>query len=368
MKTQLITWAHALHQIPEIGLQEYETTKYLMKELTQMGYNPQQCLDTGCYVYIDQKKDKTIAFRSDIDGLAIKEESCHPTPSTRQGFMHACGHDGHMAMLLGLAKSLKDKVLPYNVLLIFQPAEEYPGGARLIVEEGILEKCNVKAIFGFHLSPSVNKGEITFRSGPMMAECGELNITVTGKSAHAGLPHEGVDTLLVSSQLINHYQSIITKRISPTEPALIHIGQMYSGTARNIVSEKTEMHGTIRVFSEEMFDKVVSEMKAINEGLERMHGCRIELSCPPMYPPVINDEKLSQWLLTILHVNSLNEPVMLAEDFSFYQKEIPGVFMFLGTKTEDYQYPLHSSHFYFEEDILEKGLETYLKIINTIEL
>jgi len=368
MRKQLKKWANDLHQIPEIGLEEYQTTNYLMNELKKMGYDPLQCLDTGCYVYIDHKKEKTLAFRSDIDGLSIQEESCHPCPSKRVGYMHACGHDGHMAMLLGFAKAIINKELPYNVLLIFQPAEEYPGGALPFLKKGIFKKYNVSAVFGFHLSPSVDFGEVTFKEGPMMAECGALDIEISGKSAHAGLPQDGLDTILVASQLIQMYPTIITKKLSPTEPALIHIGQFLGGSARNIVCETVNLHGTIRAYSEDVFNLLVEEMEKMNQAMEIFHGCQIKLSCPPMYPAVINDEDLSQQLFSILNAKKLKEPVMLAEDFSYYQQEVPGVFMFLGTKTSEHSSPLHASTFYFDESVLEIGVNTYLDIIHHIKI
>lgn len=368
MKEQLKIWASSLHQIPEIGLKEFKTTAYLKNELEKMGYQPQSCLETGCYVYIDAKKDKTIAFRSDIDGLSIQEESCHAYPSMHQGFMHACGHDGHMAMLLGLAKALKNQELSYNVLLIFQPAEEFPGGAKLLVEKGLLKQYHVDAIFGFHLSPSYPLGEVAFKSGAMMAQCGELNVTIIGKSAHAGTPHEGVDALLIASELVSMYSSIITKQIKPSELALIHIGELHSGSARNVVASKAIMRGTVRAFSEDTFERLVNQIKKLHQGFESMYDCHIETECVPMYPPVINDEHLSDKLFNFLNVTKMKEPVMLAEDFSFYQKEVPGVFLFLGTKTDMNQSPLHSSTFYFDDNVLEIGVNTYLDILKHIQL
>ena len=197
-------WRQELHQIPELGLQEFKTSKYLKDELTKMGYEPISILDTGVLVYLDNHQDKTLAFRSDMDALKISEQTNCSFTSCHNGYMHACGHDGHMAALLGLAKKLKEQPLKWkhNILLIFQPAEESPGGAKLIVEAGILKQYNVRAIFGLHLMPTIEAGKIACRPGPLMAQNGELDVTITGKSAHAGLYHLGIDSIMIASQII----------------------------------------------------------------------------------------------------------------------------------------------------------------------
>jgi len=368
MQTSLKKWRDDLHQIPEAGLKEVKTTAYLMRELKKMGYDPQKCLNTGCYVYIDMKAEKTIAFRSDIDGLEVNECSDHPTPSKHPGMMHACGHDGHMACLLGLAKALQEKTPIYNVLLIFQPAEEHPGGARLIVESGLLEKYHVSAIFGLHLMPSVEAGKIGLKEGPLMAQCGELDVKITGRGSHAGMPQLGIDTIMIASQLMNMYHTILTRSISPLQNAIIHIGQIEGGTARNSVAEVTSIHGTIRAYDENIFNYITAMIRKMNDAMADIYHCSIETSCPPLYPPVINDRKLCAQMFNFMDVIHLTEPLMLAEDFSFYQKAVPGVFMFLGTKTKKYHASLHAAQFNFDPEVLQRGVEAYLEILDHIKL
>lgn len=369
---QIKKWRQELHQIPELGLQEYKTSNYLKTELIKMGYQPISILETGVLVYIDNGYDKTLAFRSDIDALKIKEQTGCSFASKHEGYMHACGHDGHMTALLGLAKKLKDcpNSFKQNILLIFQPAEEAPGGAKLLVEEGILDKYQVKAIFGLHLMPTIEEGKIACRPGPLMAQNGELDVTVTGKSAHAGLYHLGVDAIVIASSIICQYQSIISRIISPVESCVINIGEISGGTVRNIVADKTTFKGTVRTYSEAVFKKITDTMQAINHGMEESYGCKIEFSCPPMYPPVLNDYDLYRQFINLAGKNyeELKEPLMLAEDFAFYQKEVPGIFFYVGTNSAKYSSGLHTETFNFNEEVLVQAIELYYSLATKIEL
>lgn len=369
---QIKKWRQELHQIPELGLQEYKTANYLKAELIKMGYQPISILETGILVYIDNGYDKTLAFRSDIDALKIKEQTNCSFMSKHEGYMHACGHDGHMAALLGLAKKLKDSPnsFEHNILLIFQPAEEAPGGAKLLVEEGILNKYQVKAIFGLHLMPTIDEGKIACRPGPLMAQNGELDVTVIGKSAHAGLYHLGVDSIVIASSIICQYQNIISRIISPVESCVINIGEINGGTVRNIVADKTTFKGTVRTYSESVFKKITDTMQAINHGMEESYGCKIEFSCPPMYPPVLNDYDLYRQFINLVDKNyeELKEPLMLAEDFAFYQKEVPGIFFYVGTKTAKYLSGLHTETFNFNEEVLVQAVELYHRLASKIKL
>lgn len=367
MKDLLKQWRRDLHQIPELGLQEFQTAAYLRHELEKMGYKWETIVDTGTIVYIDYHQKETIAFRSDIDALAMNEHNEVEYASKTKGMMHACGHDGHMSALLGLAKRLKDSNddFGYNILLIFQPAEESPGAARLVVETGILKKYHVKAIFGMHLMPLIDEGKIACKSGPLMAMCGEIDVHIHGKGAHAGLPQNGIDSIMVASQAIQQYQTLVSRRISPFCPVVIHIGKIMAGTARNSVASEAVMNGTLRCYDENLFMQITNDMDDIHQGLEKAYGCHIEWSCPPLYPPVINHDYLYQFVKALVKKEDyidIKEPLMLAEDFSFYQKSIPGLFFFLGTKTEQYQSGLHTETFNFNENILEKAVDLYYEI------
>ena len=365
-------WRRELHQIPELGLEEYKTTDYLERELISMGYKCDRILETGLVVFIDYKQNETIAFRSDIDALRVDEKTNCDYTSLHDGLMHACGHDGHMATLLGLAKYLKDsnqRTFSKNILLIFQPAEESPGAARLLMEKGIKDKYNLVEIYGMHLMPSIDEGIIACKSGPLMSECGELYVTVHGKDAHVGLYHKGIDSIMITTLLINQYQLILSRQVDPLENALIHVGKIQGGTTGNSVAAKTSVVGTLRTFDEKLFVDITTKMKKINKAFEEAYGVKVDFHCEPMYPPVINDDNLYNKfvLLGFKNYQELKRPLMLGEDFSFYQREIPGIFFFLGTKTEEYASGLHTDTFNFNEAVLMQGLEVYLKIIDQIK-
>lgn len=369
---QIRTWRRHLHAIPEIGFQEYKTSKYLYEELEKMGYHPLKITETGIAVYLDFHKEKTLAFRSDIDALEIEEQTGVSFKSTHQGKMHACGHDGHMSALLGFAKRLKEikEPLNYNILLLFQPAEESPGAARLVVESGVLEKYHVKAIFGMHLMPMIEEGKIACKSGPLMAMCGEMDVTIHGQGAHAGLPQEGIDSIMIANHAYMQYQTMISRHISPFSPVIFNIGEIHGGTARNSVATQTCMHGTLRCYDESLFHKMTQEIQAIHDGLMKSYNCQIEWSCPPMYPPVMNHQSLYQQLKACVDPSTyieLDEPLMLAEDFAFYQKAIPGVFFFVGTKCQEYQSGLHTDTFDFHEEVLETAVDLYEKLARNIK-
>lgn len=365
MKTEdLIKWRRDLHQIPELGLQEYQTKAYLKKQLEEMGYNPCDLLETGLYVYLDQGKKHTIAFRTDMDALPITEKNDCDFVSKHPGVMHACGHDGHMSAMLGFAKRLSEEEHHFdvNILLIFQPAEEAPGAAKMIVETGLLDKYHVKAIYGIHLMPTLDEGVIASKSGPLMAECGEIDVTIHGLDAHAGLPQLGVDAIMIASVLLNQYQQILTRMKTPFAPAIINIGEIHGGQARNSVASSVSMHGTVRTYSDEIFAKLMEHIEAIHQGAEKAYGCQIDWSCPPMYPPVLNNPILFHDASQAYPIQELDTPLMLAEDFAFYQKAIPGLFVFVGTRSPRYSSGLHTDRFNFDELVLVKAIDMYMAI------
>ncbi|MEI6857951.1 amidohydrolase [Psychrilyobacter sp.] len=358
-----------LHEIPELGYMEKKTQAYLLEEIKKMGYEPKIICETGIYVYLDGGSEETYGFRTDIDGLPILEETGATYSSKHKGFMHACGHDGHMATLLGFMDYLKDKKLKKNILLIFQPAEEGPGGAKNIVKSGILEKYNVKGIFGLHLFPKLEEGIIGCKAGGFMAKAAEINIVIKGKSGHGGQPHLGIDSIQVAGKMLEGFNLITSKFVAPFDPTIIAIGKIDGGTIRNIIPEMTRMEGTIRASSTETFNFITSKIRDIARGMELSYGVEIEIELAEGYPPVINDKKYYSVLEDVVRGDEKLkfeeiDPEMLAEDFGFYQEITRGLFFFVGTKNEKLGYveSLHNSKFNFDEKVLENGLRVYTGI------
>ncbi|MGB4589863.1 MAG: M20 family metallopeptidase, partial [Clostridiaceae bacterium] len=335
-----------LHQIPEISFDLPKTSQYVKEKLEAFGYEPQSVAHTGWIAVIKGKSEEAVAFRSDMDALMVTEETGAEFASLHQGKMHACGHDGHMAMLLGFAKYLKSlDVLEKTVVLIFQPAEESPGGARIIMETGVLQALNVQKIYGFHLYPGLPEGIIGLAKGPMMARSGEFDIKVEGQSSHGGQPHLGIDAILAATQIISGAQTIISRNMDPLEPVVVNIGTIQAGEARNIVAGTAEMTGTIRSYNDEVYFSIKEKLKGICDGVMYMTGAKVSLEIRDFYPPVVNDEGLVEALKKKFPEEryEILKPLMTAEDFSYYQQEFRGVFMMLGTKREDrgWTYPLH---------------------------
>lgn len=357
-----------LHQIPELGLDCTLTSNYLQNELIAMGYSPLVMAQTGVIVYKQGKTNTTIGFRADMDGLSVKEESGVDFASKHLNNMHACGHDGHMAMLLGLAKYCSDKEFNVSILFIFQPAEEGPGGAQVLIDEGLFKSYPTSALFGLHLYPNLTQGKLALLSGPMMAQTNEFDCIIHGKSAHGAQPHLGVDAIVLQAELIQSFQSIVSRSVNPLEPAVLTVGTIHGGEARNIIAQKVILEGTIRCFNPDVFNVIQARMLELTHALSHRNDCSIELIFKSSYPPVINPKQL--YALTDKLFDSSEkeviQPMMFAEDFSFYQKEVPAFFAMLGTRNADkmFIHPLHSCYFNFDESVLEVGLNYYIRLLN----
>ena len=362
-----------LHQIPELGFCEFQTSAYLKEQLKKLGYEVYSTAKTGILAYRKGVSEECIAFRSDMDGLSITEETNVDFASTIEGQMHACGHDGHMSILLGFATYVSTlSSLKKSLLFIFQPAEEGPGGAEVIVKEGILKRFNVKSIFGLHIYPEIEEGKFGLRPGAMTAQTGELDLMIEGVGGHGAMPHKSNDALIVAAQLINSYQSIISRNLNPIEAGVLTIGTINGGERRNIIAQKVELTGTIRAFSEDVYEMIKKRMNEINHGLELMFNVKVSTQLTDMYPSIMNDpslfdlisqSKLGEHLIEI-------DPMMIAEDFSYYQKEVPGLFFMLGSRNEalGYTYPLHHAKFNFSERVMVDGIKLYDEVCQLLDV
>jgi amidohydrolase len=360
-----------IHLNPELGMEEFETSRTIKEYFEGFGTGVRtDLLETSVVVDIKgQGGDKCYAFRADMDALPVEEQTGLEFSSTRRGVMHACGHDGHVAILAGLGRYLlenKDKLI-HNVRLIFQPAEEGPGGALPLVKAGVLEDPKVDGIFGLHLYPDLREGRVGLRAGPMMAQTRELYIEIYGESSHGAQPHKGRDAVVAAAHMVTAYQSIVSRSVDPMEPALFTIGRVTAGERVNIIAKKARIEGTMRTFREEDYNLVLNRIKAITEGIGKAFGCETSIEFGYGLPAVVNDQELSGLVCAAAGTQNTDiiDPVMLAEDFSHYQRSVPGVFFMLGTRNEDrgYVHPLHSCYYNFSEDVLTAGIEMYVSIL-----
>lgn len=372
-KEEIIKIRRDLHQIPETGFEEFKTSEYIKNKLLSLGYNVEPVAKTGLLAYKKGLSSKRpICFRTDIDALNLVEKTDLDFAS-KNGNMHACGHDGHMSILLGFAIYLsKLETINRDVILLFQPGEENAGGADYVLMDENFKKYNTEAIFGLHIQPELEEGKIGSKSGPMMAQTIELNITVIGKSSHGAQPHKGIDAIYVASQLINSYQSIISRSKNPLEPGVLTIGKITGGTARNLIAEEVKLEGTLRSFNMNVYEEVRKRIVDVSKGLEQMYNAQINVDFVDFCPPVVNDSKLYNSFKELFNDDEFVtiEPMTISEDFGFYQLEIPGLFFMLGSRNEQlgYVYPLHSTNFNFNEDILIRGVETYIKVAKKFEI
>lgn len=354
-----------IHKNPELSFEEYETCKLIQRHLNELGVENKVIGKTGVVALIG-KGDKCVGLRADIDALPIDEETGLEFSSVNEGVMHACGHDMHTTMLLGAAEILKGMEDELNgvVKLIFQPGEEkLPGGASILIEEGVLENPKVDAIFGQHIYPGESEGVISLNSGPVMGAPDELYFTIRGKSTHAAQPHLGHDPIVAASQLIIHFQTLMTKYKDPIEAGVLSITSIKGGNATNIIPDEVKLMGTLRSFNEEWRLQMHKLIEENSKALCQMYGCEIEVEIKKGYPPVINDEKLTELTRSnsnmIVGTDSTIDflPKMWGEDFAYYGKNIPATFWFTGVRPLDQEDmpALHNSRLNPSENAMPIG-------------
>ncbi len=354
-----------LHQIPEIANQEFLSKQYILEVLTKCNCEIIEVLETGVMAYFQKGCNQTVAFRADMDGLPVQEVSDLPYRSKHEGRMHACGHDAHMAILLGFAEELSqmnEDEFQNNILLIFQPAEETIGGAKRICETGVFKKTNTIAIFGIHMHPILAKGYVGSKSGPFMASASEVDVIVSGKSSHCAEAHLGVDPIEIAAQLLLQFYEIERKLNQQEKMCVFKFGYFQAGTVRNILPQQAILKGSARAFNEKHFAELVENAQLRCQEMSENYGCEIEFNYNEGYPPLINDDNLFRYVSNqISDFVTFEQPFNIAEDFSFYCKEIPGCFLYLGTGKN---IALHNCAFDIDEDVLQVGVDTYLRLMN----
>lgn len=364
LKDRVKKFRRDLHQIPELRLELPKTKEYITRVLEPLPCTLSFLTQSSVIAFFDAGKKKSVAFRSDMDALPVKEDNQCSYTSLTVGNMHACGHDGHMAMLLGFAIELSKyyKELDHNIVLIFQPGEESPGGAKPLCETGFLQTYNVKRIFAFHLWPMLDSAVIATRKNEFMSHASEVNIDIEGKSAHCARYQEGIDALEVAAQFIVDAYTMEKQELSKEVYRLLRFGKLTSGTVRNVVANHARIEGSLRSFQESTHQFMKERLYEIAKSYEEKAGVRFHFDINEGYPAVINDEPLVTYIMKELEddkIVMLNKPEMIGEDFSYYQQIVPGMFFFLGTGTG---ISLHASTFDFNEEILMKGIETYIKL------
>ena len=383
IEAKVIAWRRHVHQHPELSNRELQTAKLVADHMRALGMEVQTGVaKTGVVGLLKGgKPGPVVALRADMDALPVTEESTLPFKSTvkteylgqQVGVMHACGHDAHVAILMGVAEVLAGvrEQLPGTVKFIFQPAEEGPppgeeGGAPLMVREGVLENPKPAAIFGLHVISGIPAGMLTYRAGPLMASADWLYITVKGKQTHGAWPWSGIDPVITSAQIITGLQNIVARQIDVSkEPAVVTVATINGGTRKNIIPDQVEMTGTIRSFDEGMRQDIHARIKHISESIAEANHAHAEVRVDKAVPVTVNDPALTERMLpTLKRIGGAggsmqNSRVMVAEDFSYFQEKIPGLFYFLGVTPRDQDMaaaaPNHSPRFHMDESALLQG-------------
>ena len=361
---ELTDYRIALHRAAETGQHLPKTKKIITSCLENLCCFLEFPWESAVTAFFDFGFDSTIALRADMDGLPVTEKTGLDFCSENKNTMHACGHDGHMAMLLDVAQRLsRSDIHPKsNVLLIFQPAEETTGGAKPILDTGLFEKYNVKNIFGMHLIPDLPKSRLYTRSGALMAKSCEITVDICGTSVHIARYKEGADALAAAAFFLTRLYDEAEK-LKDIKYKLLRFGKSQSGSVRNAVSAFTHLEGSLRCFDEKDFLTLYDLTEKTAKSTDKLYSTNTTITLNQGYPPLINDSCLVSRLAQILEIDMLSEPRMITDDFSWYLKKVPGVYIFLGTGTG---IDLHSPEFDFDISVLETGVSAYKKIIENL--
>jgi len=377
----LIEIRRDLHAHPELGYEELRTSGVIQRELQTAGVEAVSGMagGTGVLGHLPGEGELAVGLRADMDALPIQENNDIPYCSSVSGKMHACGHDGHMTVLLGamrvLAGLAKERTLPRPVTFVFQPAEEGGAGGRRMVEDGCLDGSRlgkpVQNMFGLHGWPLMPVGLVGSRPGPLLAAADMFKVTIEGTDAHAALPHLGVDPIVAGSAVVSAAQTICSRNTDPVDAVVVSVTQFHGGTSHNIIPGRVELQGTVRTLNEATQARTVQRLKEIVEGVSASYGCTGRLDYEYGYPATLNDpvavdvfRETVGATLGEQRVHEVPAPFMGGEDFSFYGQVVPSCFFFLGLKAEgEGRVPnLHQNNFNFNEDALAVGIEAFVQL------
>ncbi|KJH70379.1 M20 metallopeptidase family protein [Aliterella atlantica] len=375
LQPQIVEWRRNIHKHPELGFKEQLTAQFISQKLQEWGIEHETGIaHTGIVATIPGKKPgKVLAIRADIDALPIQEQNEVSYRSQHDGVMHACGHDGHTAIALGTAYYLSQhQDFAGTVKIIFQPAEESPGGAKPMIEAGVLKNPDVDAIIGLHLWNNLPLGTVGIRNGALMAAVECFRCTILGKGGHGAMPHQTVDSVVVGAQVVNALQTIVSRNVDPVESAVVTVGEFHAGTALNVIADTARLSGTVRYFNPKFARFLQQRIEQVIAGVCQCHGASYDLEYWRLYPPVINNAEIAQLVRSQVEA-VIETPIgivpecqtMGGEDMSFFLEEVPGCYFFLGSAnpSKDLAYPHHHPRFNFDETALPLGVEIFVRCV-----
>lgn len=369
--SEMTNWRHALHACPELAFEEISTARLVVSVLAANGITVHEGVGrTGVVGTLTRGEGPRIGLRADMDALPLLEKNAFPHKSQHAGKMHACGHDGHTAMLLGAAVALSnDEGWRGTVNFIFQPAEEAAGGGRTMVEDGLFERFPCDTVFGMHNWPGLALGRFAINHGPMMASFDTFEILVQGVGGHAAMPHTSIDSLVCASQLVLALQTIVSRRLPPHETAVVSITQMHGGEAWNVLPDTAVIRGTVRCFSIETQRRIHELLVELSEGTARTHGANATVSYQYAYPATVNSHAETDIAIRAASAAVGEDkvdwdciPSMASEDFAFMLNCKPGAYIWLGVD-RDTSVPLHNPHYDFNDDALATGASYWIELV-----
>ena len=369
-REKIVQFRRDLHRIPETAYTESKTAAYVAERLGRLGLAVQTGIARFGVLGVQQCSEpgKTLMLRSELDALPVSEQTGLPFASTHNGAMHACGHDGHMAMVLGAATVLSELPdrLSGQINYLFQPAEEGPGGAKPMIDEGVMENPHVDYALGCHLWPGIPEGLVGVKAGPLMAAMDRFDLTITGRGGHGAMPHLCVDALDVGTQIVNALQRIVSRHMNPLQPTVVTVGQFHAGSTFNVIASEAHLSGTTRTFDPDIWASWPERIDTVVGGICQAMGATYTLDYQPGYPVTVNDAWMADEIKAVAGsaVGPDNvvepEPTMGGEDMSFFLERSKGCFFFLGVGRENCA-PLHNPRFDFTEDVLFTGVEIYCR-------
>ncbi|MFS2014390.1 M20 aminoacylase family protein [Azospirillum sp. CT11-132] len=376
LTADMTEWRRDLHAHPETAFEEQRTSDFVAEKLASFGLEVHRGLaKTGVVGILRNGEGPMVGFRADMDALHIHEETNLPHSSRNPGRMHACGHDGHTAMLLGAARHLTENpnLFQGTIVFIFQPAEENEGGGRVMVEEGLFDRFPVEKVFGMHNWPGLEVGRIALRPGPLMAAYDIFELTLTGKGTHAGMPHMGTDTIMVGSQIVGAWQTIAARSVHPIDSAVVSVTQFHAGDTWNVLPATAVLRGTVRTFRPEVQDLVQRRMGEVATAIAGGFGVEASLRYERRYPPTTNSVKETelarQAAARVVGEAALDldpMPSMGAEDFSFMLQKRPGCYIWVGAGPSDQGRNLHSPHYDFNDAVLPIGASYWVRLAEAV--